>query len=243
MHEELTLTQVLAEEKSVKVQIINLVKSSDFRFVTWCLKNSQYVGPRSLEEQTNHQKELFQQFTDLMARLSALKKAHTHANHNTLVTVPCEPNFRDLINGKEVGEEEITIAEAINRKNNYKGRANKPGYDNTDYPLKSLATALLSTLTSDLKERAEYENRAKREVADQMERKFPSDSKQSWSQDKYNEERAKEEALVEIIRIDPHDFVNNNAIQKYYNAINDYIVRIDSIISEANASTKVEIDY
>jgi hypothetical protein len=243
MREELTLTQVLAEEKAVRVQIINLINSEDFKLVSWCLKNSQYVGARSLDEQTKYQKELFQQFTDLMARFSALKKAHTHANHNTMVTVPCEPDFRTLIKGSEIGTEEISIAEAINRKNTYKGRKNQEFSTNTEYPLNALANKLLGVFSYQLKEKEKYEARAKREVADQMERKFPADSKQSWSQDKYNEERAKEEANVEVLRIDPLDFITNNAIQKYYNAINDYIVRIDSIISEANASTKVVIEY
>jgi len=244
MREELTLTQVLAEEKFVRAQILNLVNSVDFRFVSWCLKNSQYVGPRSLDEQIKFQKEQFQQFTDLMARLSALKKAHTRANHTTMVTVPCEPDFRTLIKGGEVGTEEISIAEAINRKNTYKGRKNHESFvTNTEYPLNELAKKLLTLYTNQLNEKEKYESRAKREVADQMERKFPADSKQSWSQEKYNEERAKEEALVEVIRIDPHDFITNNAVSKYFNAINDYIVRIDSIICEANASTKVVIEY
>ena len=106
-----------------------------------------------------------------------------------------------------------------------------------------MAKKLLTLYTNQLNEKEKYESRAKREVADQMERKFPADSKQSWSQERYNEERAKEEALVEVIRIDPHDFITNNAVSKYFNAINDYIVRIDSIICEANASTKVVIEY
>ena len=120
--EELSLTQVLAEEKSVKRQIQTLISRDDFKFVTWCLKNSQYVGPRSREEQIKHQQAQFQQLVDLMTRWAALRKAHTHANHNTMVTVPCEPDFRSLIKGKEVETEEITIAEAINRKNVFKGR-------------------------------------------------------------------------------------------------------------------------
>jgi hypothetical protein len=242
MKEELTLTQILAEEKSTMIQIHNLVHSDGFCFVTYYLKNSPYVGPRSNEEQTKYQKATMQSFFDLMTRLKALKRAHTRANHTTMVTVPCEPDFQTLLNGGEVGTEEISIAEAINRKNFYKGRS-KATIANDNFPMAVLAQLLLQKYTKNCKERSIYEEKAKNEVRAQMERKFPSDSKQSWSQDKYNEERAKEEANVEVIRIDPLDFIGTDAISKFYNAIQDYIVRIDSIISEANATTRVVVEY
>ena len=81
------------------------------------------------------------------------------------------------------------------------------------------------------------------EVDEQMLRKFPQDSKQNWSQERYNEERKKEQALVEVQRIDPLNLIGTNAVQKFFNSIQDYLTKIDVILSEANASTKVEIEY
>ena len=110
-------------------------------------------------------------------------------------------------------------------------------------PLSWLASYLVNQFNSDLWQRQDYEKKAKEEVEQQMARKFPADSKQSWSQEKYNEEKQREESLVEIIRIDPNDFITNDAINKYKVAVDDYVTRIDSIISEANASTKVVVEY
>ena len=240
MTEELTITKILSEEKLLKQKIRELISSESFKFITYCLKNSQYVGPRTKDEQEKFQKEQFQSLSDLLIRLKALRRAHVKANHNTMITVPCEPDLISFVQGKELGTEEISIAEAINRKNNYKGRKNR---SDNDLTMSFLADILRKSYQYDLNNKSRFDSMAESAVAEQMERKFPSDSKQSWSMDKYNEEREKERAAVEVLRIDPNGLLENDAINKYYNAINEYIMNIDSIISEANASTKVTVEY
>ena len=243
MTETLTITQMIATEKAIKQRICNLLNpGSDFKAITYYQKNRPYVGARTVEEQTRNQKENWQLLQDLLKRLKAIKSAHTKANHTTKVIVPCEPDLAALIRGEDVGEEEITIAEAINRKNSYRARKGS-GYTDQTIPMENIASKLLSIYNDDFNAKTRYDKAAEEEVNQQMSRKFPADSKQNWSQDKYNTERKNEQAAVEVQRIDPLDLVGTGAIMKFYNAVQEYLLKIDSILSEANASTKVEIEY
>lgn len=241
MTEVLTITQMISEEKAIRQKICNLI-STDFKAISYYQKNRPYVGARTVEEQTRDQKEKWQTLQDLFKRLKAIKSAHTRANHTTLVTVPCEPDLAALLRGDDVGMEQITIAEAINRKNSYRTRRGFSESPET-MSMESLARNLLKIFNSDFNSKTDYDRRAESEVDQQMARKFPQDSKQNWSQERYNEERKKEQALVEVQRIDPLDLIGSNAIQKFFNSIQDYLSKIDVILSEANASTKVEVEY
>lgn len=240
--ETLSITQMIAEEKALKQKIMNLI-GTDFNAITYYQKNRPFVGARTVEEQTRDQKEKWQTLQDLLKRLSAIRKAHTKANHDTTLIVPCEPDLAALIRGQEVGSEEVTIAEAINRKNSYRAR-NKgiPTRDKVVY-MEDIANELLKLYNNDFNAKRLYDMDAEQEVKAQMERKFPADSKNNWSQDKYNAERKLEQANVEVQRIDPLNLIESGAILKYYNAIQNYILKIDSLLSEANASTKVEVQY
>lgn len=241
MTEVLTITQMISEEKAIRQKIYNLIRT-DFKAISYYQKNRPYVGARTVEEQTRDQREKWQTLQDLFKRLKAIKSAHTKANHTTLVTVPCEPDLGALLHGDAVGMEQITIAEAINRKNSYRTRRGFTESPET-MSMESLARNLLAVFNGNFNEKAEYDRKAEAEVDQQMARKFPQDSKQNWSQERYNEERKKEQALVEVQRIDPLDLIGTNAIQKFFNAIQDYLSKIDVILSEANASTKVEVTY
>lgn len=241
MIETLTITQMIAEEKAIRQKICNLI-GYDFKAISYYQKNRPFVGARTVDEQAKDQKEKWQTLQDLLKRLKAIKSAHTKANHSTMVVVPAEPDLAALIRGDDVGMEEVTIAEAINRKNAYRNRKGMPETEQT-ISMESLSRKLLNLFNRDFNEKAEYDKRAEQEVDQQMARKFPADSKQNWSQDRYNSERKSEQALVEVQRIDPLDLVGTGAVQKYFNAIQDYLLKIDTILSEANASTKVEIEY
>ena len=241
MIETLTITQMIAEEKAIRQKIANLIRM-DFNAITYFQKNCPFVGARTVEEQTRDQKEKWQSLQDLLKRYKAIRSAHTKANHNTKIVVPCEPDLAALIRGESIGEEEITIAEAINRKNTYKTRKGQNETDETMSML-TLAQRLVNVYNRDFNAKTEMDRRAVQEANEQMERKFPTDSKQNWSQDKYNAERKSELAAVEVQRIDPLDLIGTGAVLNFYTAIQDYLMKIDSILSEANASTKVEIEY
>lgn len=242
MTETLTITQMIAEEKNIFEQIKTLIRS-DFSFVTFYLKNSPYVGARTSEQAEADQKEKFQKLCDLIRRFKAIRKAHTEANRTTMVTVPVEPDLGKIASGKFnfSATEEITIAEAINRKNIYKGSNNPIGKAAISFI--GLSGALLDIFDANCRDRKVFETRAAKEVDARMSRMFPVDSKNQWSTDKYKEAKKKEEEEVEVVMIDPNNLVETNTIVNYANAIRNYLNKIDVILSEVNAATKVTVEY
>ena len=241
MKEQLSIMQMIAEEKSIKKKIVDLI-SNDFKLIGYYQKNRPFVGARTAEEQEKDQKAKLQTLNDLFKRFSAIKKAHTKANRETLVVVPEEPNLFNLIKGIEPGKEEITIAEAINRKNTYSSpKKNKYGRNDIDF--EEITNTLLTIYKDNFNAKSSYDRRAVTEVQEQLDRRFPSDSKNSWSQDRYADTKKQLEAETEVIRIDPYKLIENNAIQKFYDAVQKYIMIIDTILSQVNASTIVEIEY
>lgn len=237
MKETLSIMQMIAEEKAIKKRILQLL-ADDFKLIGYYQKNRPYCGARTASEQEKDQVSKLQEFNDLLRRFSAIKKAHTKANRETIVVVPEEPNLFALIQGRTLGKEEITIAEAINRKNTY--FAKDAPYKDT---LESIAQRLLDIYNKNFNAKTMFDEKAKMEVLDQLNRRFPADSKNSWSQDKYAETKKQLEAETEIVRIDPYNLIENNAIQKFYEQVQRYILDIDTILSQANASTIVEIEY
>ena len=242
MVEEMTITQMIAEEKLLQTKILNIVNSNDFKFISYYQSNRPYVGARTKDEQEAHQKEQVQQLCDLLKRYRAIRKAHTKANHDTMIVVDEQPDLMALLSGKELGKEQISIAEAINRKNLFKA-GGKSMRGEGKFSFEAFSSMLLHQYNTDFNERDVYERKAASEVESNLSKKFPEANKQSWSQDRYNEEKKKEEEACKVVRIDPYDFIGTNAVQKYYNAINEYIMKIDTILSEANASTKVTFEY
>lgn len=237
MKETLSIMQMIAEEKAIKKRILQLL-ADDFKLIGYYQKNRPYCGARTASEQEKDQVSKLQEFNDLLRRFSAIKKAHTKANRETLVVVPEEPNLFALIQGRTLGKEEITIAEAINRKNTYFAK-DGPYKDN----LEAIAQKLLDIYNKNFNAKTMFDDKAKMEVLDQLNRRFPADSKNSWSHDKYAETKKQLEAETEIVRIDPYNLIENNAIQKFYEQVQRYILDIDTILSQANASTIVEIEY
>lgn len=228
--------QMIAEEKAIKNQLYNIIME-DFALISYYQKNRPFVGARTADEQEKDQKGKLQAVNDLFKRFSAIKKAHTKANRETMVIVPEEPSLFNIINGKMPGKEEITIAEAINRKNAYKSKST------SDTDILYLANLLMNIYTKQFNAKTIFDDKARTEVQDQLSRRFPADSKNNWSQEKYAEIKKQLESEVEIVRIDPYKLIENNAIQKFYEQIQRYIMEIDTILSQVNASTIVEINY
>ena len=147
MTEVLTITQMISEEKAIRQKICNLI-GTDFKAISYYQKNRPYVGARTVEEQTRDQREKWQTLQDLLKRLKAIKSAHTKANHTTFVTVPCEPDLGILLRGDDLGFEQITIAEAINRKNSYRTRRGLSESSET-ISMETLARNLLKVYNDD----------------------------------------------------------------------------------------------
>ena len=238
MREELSITGMIAQEKSLLSQISSEL-NGDFNFMTYYQKNRPYVGARKAEDQEKHQTEKLQRINDMMRRFQAIRSAHCKANRETYVEVPEEPRLENFLKGKEQGTESITIAEAINRKNLFLAK---------NFRKKDVATfsdilnKMVNIYNNDFNARESCEQRMLQEVNNLMAAKFPLESKNSWSQEKYNEERERLLAESAIQTIDPKGIIQSDAINKYNAAVQNYLNQIDFLISQANG-TICTIEY
>jgi hypothetical protein len=239
MREELSITGMIAQEKNLLDQIKREL-DGDFNFMTYYQKNRPYVGARKAEDQAKHQLEKLQSICDMMKRFQAIRSAHSKANRETFVEVPEEPRLENFLKGKEQGTEKITIAEAINRKNLFLAKAFKKRDTAT---FSDILTSMVNIYNNDFNARERIEQRMIQEVNNLMAAKFPLESKNSWSQEKYNEERERMLAESAIQTIDPKDIIKSDAINKYNAAVQNYLTQIDFLISQANGSTIVTIEY
>ena len=238
MREELSITKMIVEERILLNEIGNML-NNDFNFITYYQKNRPYCGARKAEDQKAYQEEKLQSLCDKLRRFQAIKAAHTKANRETMVTVPEEPRLENFLKGKEQGTESITIAEAINRKNVYSARSK--GRDSVVFP--EILRRMKSIYANDFNDRTVIETKMIAEVDKMMSSKFPAESKNSWKLDQYNEERDRLLKEAEIQTIDPKGIIKSDAINKFIDAVNNYLSEIDILVSQANASTIVTVEY
>jgi len=231
MKETMTISQLIAETKRIDVVMLSLRNNMDL--VVFYRKDNPFIKGRTIEEHEAKMKADLQSYIDNQTRLFAIKSALSKANRETVLKVPMQPSLADVISGKydENKTEEITIAEAINRKLFYKNILVKE------------ADSLLNHFNKDLQAKQRLDFEVENYVNNILSKKFPQDAKQAWSVDKFNEEKKKELNNAEVIRIDPCNIVGSEAITKYANAIGKYLSTIDTLLSQINASTIVEVEY
>ena len=99
MSEQISITRALAEIKTLDARI---VKATNERYVEMSVGGSVVGSNRSEDETKEAIKQKFQSFTDLVKRRNALKCAIVSSNANTKV---------------KIGDKEMLVAEAIERKN------------------------------------------------------------------------------------------------------------------------------
>ena len=80
-------------------------------------------------------------------------------------------------------------------------------------------------------------------IEQELDRKFPADSKRAYSADDVDKAREKARKANEVIVSDPIGLVGTNALTEYATQLADYVTTIDTILSVANASTVVEFEY
>lgn len=229
--ETMTITQMIAETK----RLDRILKEArmEMTLIKFYRKDNPFINGRTVEEFTNKMKADLQSYIDNQKRLSAIKKALTKANRSTTLTVPTMPLLINYLSPllDDDGEEEITIAEAINRKIYFKNI------------LLEESRQLLRMLNNDLREKNDLDEQVANYIERTLSKKFPPELKQAWSTEKYDEAKKREIENTEIIRIDPCNLIDTDAISKYANAVAKYLADIDTLLSQVNASTTVEVEY
>lgn len=229
--ETLTITQIIAEANQMQNKLYQLVGDKDFYTVQFYIKAKPFIGARSVDEVSKRIESDLDKVSDILVRYNAFNEARIKANANTMVKVPKMPTFADILAGKEVGEEEISIAEAINRKKVYKE------------VMRSLVANMKHRLVDSSRRKGQLEVEADRMIKDELDRQFPRDVQKNWSVETQKKAREDLEKKYAIERIDPKDTIKNDSVAYFENVVEDYINKIDTILSIANAKTEVTIEY
>ena len=114
--ETMSIAKLISEQKLVAKRLNEIVSAKQFHLISYYFDYNKFVGPLSIEDAEKNTLAYFDEFDALLIRFKALNAARVKANATTMVRVPAFISIKDVFSGKEVGEEEITIAEAILRK-------------------------------------------------------------------------------------------------------------------------------
>jgi len=227
----MSIAQLIAETK--RLDRVMQEARDGLSFVTFYRKDKPFKNGRTIEEHEAKMKADIQSYMDNQRRLFAIKSALNKANRETELEVPAMPLLLNFVNDSydENQTEKITIAEAINR---------KIFFNNI---LINEAKSLVRVYNRDLSNKASVDKEAELYVREQLEKQFPAEMKQTWSVEKYNEAKKRETENAEVIRLDPANVVSTEAVTKYMNAVLKYLSTIDTLLSQVNASTTVEVEY
>ena len=163
-------------------------------------------------------------------QFSAYNTARIKANSETYVEVPELLDIKQILAKKVASTEKVTIANAILRKKYY-------------VDLLKLANAIIYKYNLDVQKKQKFDEQSMIAIEQELDRKFPADSKRAYSADDVDKAREKARKANEVIVSDPIGLVGTNALTEYATQLADYISTIDTILSVANASTVVEFEY
>ena len=231
MKETMTISKLISEEKKLLNIMNGDIEDKTFSTHAYIDSSNEYIGPYTVEQYENLNKANVQKLIDLNNRLVAIRHALTQANNNTIIEVDSIPTLKMVLNNKKPVKEKITIAEAINRKRFCTNLINK------------VCRPLQYRFNVDVVTKSKVEKEIETRIEKNLAAKFPVDSKNAWSPEKYNEAKLKEQEEHKLKIIDPNKFIETNAISNWVSYLNEYLMNIDTILSEANASTEVEVVF
>lgn len=228
--ESMTIAALIAESKKITKKMESIINDNNFSIINYYFDFNKFIGAQTVEQKEDLIKADFDKICALQARLIAVNTARIKANSETYVEVPELLDIKQILSGKEAGTEKITLANAILRKKYYSELLN---YANT----------MVYKFNLDVQKKQRYEEQAAIAIEQELDRKFPADSKRAYSADDVDKARDKARKANEIIVSDPMGIVGTGALKDYTNQIAEYISTIDTILSVANASTVIEFEY
>ena len=228
--ETMTIAALIAENKKIVKKMEAIINDNSFSIVNYYFDFNKFVGAQTVEQKETLIKSDFDKLCALQARLIAVNNARIKANSETYVEVPELLDLKQILSGKVAGTEKITIANAILRKKYYA-------------ELLGLANNIVYKYNLDIQKKQKYDDQAAIAIEQELDRKFPVDSKRAYSADDVDKAREKARKSNEVIVSDPMGIVGTNTLTDYANQLADYISTIDTILSVANASTVVEFEY
>lgn len=215
-NEKMTVHKALAELKIIDDRINNAIASGTY-VITNKHSNTKIHG-MTIDDFKTSMKADFQKVSDLIARRNAIKRAVVASNAVTKV---------------KVGDNEYTVAEAIEMKNH--GMEFKNTFKN--YIARQYANAKNEF---DKNSGEPLERRAENYVLSVIQAQ-PKDSKMAVDSDAMKNLRA------QYIKDNTYDIIDpigvNDVIEKLDNEISSFITEVDAALSVSNALTVLDIEY
>lgn len=228
--ESMTIAALIAENKKIVKKMEALIGDNSFSIINYYFDFNKFIGAQTVEQKETLIKSDFDKLCALQARLIAVNDARIKANSETYVEVPELLDIKQILSKKVASTEKVTIANAILRKKYY-------------VDLLKLANTIIYKYNLDVQKKQKFDEQSMIAVEQELDRKFPADSKRAYSADDVDKAREKARKANEVIVSDPIGLVGTNALTDYVNQLADYISTIDTTLSVANASTVVEFEY
>jgi hypothetical protein len=229
--EKMTIRKALKEKKVLDNRIQEL---KDFGYVTYYTNDNKFIGAMTPEDTTTFIKANMDKLNSMLARREAINKAILDINAKALIKVKKFVSFDHIGQEHEDEYEEISLANAINRKAYYNG----------------MILPLLKIMERNALRKAQEFNtattRVQSAVEEQVRQRFGSNnSNTNTSLNKFNEtfNEAYKEALEakKVVLIDPLNATVT--FHKYVEYVEDYINNIDSELSNKTETIEVEFTY
>jgi len=228
--ERMNIRAALKEKNLLDKKIEGI--SNTLQMVEVYSADSPYIGLMSVEDKTAEITATFQSLNDMIVRREAINRAILNINATTSVTVKKFISFEAL--GKADAAtlpeetEEISLANAINRKNYYNG---------------VLFSSILSGLHNSVGRQVNLMNKKTSEAAQKVQQIVQSrfQGQTNISQDKVDSVFTIESEKYKVSVINPLEA--NVLLPKIKEYLLDYIQTIDNILSHATETTFIDIEY
>lgn len=215
-NEKMTVHKALSELKVIDSRIYNAIESGVY--VVANKHSNEKINGVTVNEFKDRMKSSYQKVTDLINRRNAIKRAVVLSNAVTKV---------------KVGDEEYTVAEAIEMKNH--GMEFKRVFLNT-------ISRQNTTAQNDIYRNSgeAIEKRAEQYILSVIQAQ-PKESKMSVDSDAM---KALRKTYIENNTFDLIDPLNvNKLIEEFTNEVDEFNTEIDAALSVSNALTVIEIEY
>lgn len=215
-NEKMTIHKALAELKIIDARINNAIAEGSY--VVTNKHSNEKIGGKTINEYKEHMKASHQKVCDLIARRNAIKRAVVLSNANTKV---------------KVGNEEFTVAEAIEMKNH--GMEFKSNFLRSIAYQNQVAQNELNRNSGEA-----IEKRAEQYVLSVIQAQ-PKDAKMSVDSE------AMKALRKDYINNNTYDLIDplnvNKIIEELTDEINEFNTEVDAALSVSNALTVIEIEY
>jgi hypothetical protein len=215
-NEKMTIHKALAELKIIDARINNAIAEGSY--VVANKHSNEKIGGKTINEYKEHMKASHQKVCDLIARRNAIKRAVVLSNANTKV---------------KVGNEEFTVAEAIEMKNH--GMEFKSNFLRSIAYQNQVAQNELNRNSGEA-----IEKRAEQYVLSVIQAQ-PKDAKMSVDSE------AMKALRKDYINNNTYDLIDplnvNKLVEELTNEINEFNTEVDAALSVSNALTVIEIEY